>query len=148
MRDTVLLLAAFALVHPGLAGAQGNPNRCGDRTGAQDRLEDLSHYFTDVEDAEFRQGMIQPVRAGAVQAVVQDSRVCNAVYHKMVAQLRTNTNWRDLQRTGFRHVILQYGPYYAVLVNQVTPPGKLVFGWTEMMVFRASDLALLGVRAV
>jgi hypothetical protein len=144
MRFAVLLLAAFAFVRPTAAAAQGGPNRCGDTTLAQDDLEDLAHYFTDDEDADFREGLIDKVPADAPQEVVRDPRVCNSLYHKMIEQLRTNTNWRELQRGGFRHRMLRIGPYYAVLVDAISPPGQKVFGWTDMMIFRASDLAFLG----
>jgi hypothetical protein len=147
MRYTILLLAALAF-SPAVAAAQGGPDRCGDQTGAQDKLEDLAHYFTDDEDADFREGMISQVSATTTQEVVTDRHVCNAVYHQLVTRLRTNTNWRDLQRDGFKHVILRYGPYYAVLVDQIPPPGKKVLGWTAMLIFRVSDTAYLGTGMV
>ena len=145
MRYTVLLLAAaFAFIRPATAAAQGGPNRCGDTVLAQDDLEDVAHYFTDDEDADFRKGLIDQVPADAPQQVVTDPHVCTSLYHRMIAQLRTNTNWRDLQQNGFKHRMIRVGPYYAVLVDPISPPGKKILGWTDMMIFRASDLAFLG----
>ncbi len=137
----MLILTALARS----ASAQGAPDRCGDLTNAEADLEDLAHYFTAEEDAYFREGLIDRVGPTEPREVLRDSRICTALYRRVVRQLRaTHTDWRQLQREGFKHVILRYGPYYAVLIDRIPPPGKIYLGWTEMLIFRVSDLSYVG----
>jgi hypothetical protein len=63
--------------------------------------------------------------------------------------LRTEPAWEALQRDGFEFDVLRHGPYYAVVIVDLPPPGiRAAFGWARMFILRASDLSLLGVRLV
>lgn len=148
-RTPLLILMTVAWPLPGL-WAQGGSDRCG-ITGddAHTSLEQLAHYFVDPADSDLREDLFDQVEPSAPMAVVRDRRVCAAVYRATVQHLRTtHTNWRQLQQAGFTHTILRYGPYYAVLVDEIPPPGKTYLGWTEMLIFRVEDLSYVGTLMV
>ncbi len=146
----IIVASALAwLLFPGGAIAQGGSGKCGDPTDAEVRLERIAPYFTDADQAEIREGLFEQVGATAPRQVILVERVCARIYRAAVRALRaTHNNWHDLQRAGFRHTILRYGPYYAVLVNEIPPPGKTYLGWTEMLIFRIEDLSYVGTLMV
>lgn len=150
MRKLTMVLTAMVgtMLAAGAAGAQVRGDKCGTLAHPEARLTRLARYFVSPDYAEFRDD-IPAIAAADSQAVVTDEHECGPVMRAAVKYLRAQPAWRDLQRDGFDFNVLRYGPYVAVVVLQLPPAGqRLGGGWMRMLIFRASDLALLGVRLV
>lgn len=147
-RECFIVMTALALGSSAL-GAQVRSEKCGTWRGAEARLTDIARYFTDAEEAEFREGMIETLPADAARQALSDERECSPIMRVAIRYLRDQRSWSETKRLGFVFNVFRIGPYYVVVLLENVPEGKQrAGGWATMLVFDAADLRLRGVRLV
>lgn len=130
-------------------GAQVRWENCGTWRGADARLTDIVRYFTDAEEAEFREGMAEALPVDAERHVLTDERECNPVMRAAIKYLRDQPSWSETKQLGFVFNVFRIGPFYVVVLLENVPEGKRrAGGWATMLVFDVADLRLRGVRLV
>ncbi len=145
----ILTLVALVLWLPSPGWSQNAPDRCGDLTATQDRIDRLGRYFTDDQYAWWRQAVnVQQLGLSEVKAAVTSRQVCGKVARAVESELKKAPDWREIQTNGYRYRIFQFGPYYVALVILRAPPGTEESGWARLMVFRADTIAFLGESLV
>jgi hypothetical protein len=143
MRRVILLLACALL--PGTTAAQ---NDCVTLPHSEGVLKSVSRYFLDDDLQQVREGWLPKLDSAAPRFVESDARACQRVMREVASVQRKAEDWQAFQATGYEFAVYRIGPYYAVVIRQVAPPGETRLARIPMLVFRVSDLGYVGTILV
>lgn len=137
---SVLTVALILFASPHAMLAQ--KSKCGPVADFADRLERVVEVFTDSSLADFRTAhSITSPAAGAPQEVVAVAKVCNSLLGATRSTLRGFYGGKENPFNDYTFAFFRVGDYYVAL--QIPDPqsgGVVVSGYSELLIFRVSDL--------
>lgn len=141
MQISITLVALFwlgATAPP--AGAQKNPDVCGSLPLTQQGVDRLARYFTDEEYEEVRGAELSQLPANSQARIVTNRGICSHAIHAALRVLSGEQGFSRLRDHGNRYRVLQFGPYYAVLMVENQMPGRVRLGWSPLLIFRGPQM--------
>jgi hypothetical protein len=143
---TWIICAACALAvtveSPVLAQSSAPSAGCGSMENAQGELEGFEKYFRDDEYANVRRNVIRKLTADESQMVVTNQGKCQAVLQAALTMLRRyDPDWSRDEQRGYDFTVLQYGPYYAILVKVGDDPVSGPAAYYPLIVFQSRGLS-------
>ncbi len=139
-----LLWFALVAAHQGLE-AQGGGSKCGTFPSPQGTLTVASGYFLDDAQEAIRDSVgISKVDSAATRVVVTNETVCSRLIREALATLRGTMGWQQSREKDFDFLVLQVGPYYAVVVGERLAAGQTNLSRVPMLIFRVSDRVYIG----
>lgn len=145
LRNALTLLAALTLTLGSPLAAQGpEAPPCGELENKQFFLERNLRHFTQADLSALREEIgIQQLSEDVSRRVVETPRECGRIFGRVTSHLARKGELKTYRKTGFRHAIFRYGPFYAILVfekPQSDSPETISTGYGQFLNFRASDL--------
>lgn len=143
MKRVLLLLACVVL--PCAVGAQSD---CVTLSKPDGVLKSVARYFLDDDLQPVREGWLAKVDSAAPRLVLSNAQTCKRIMRAVTSVLRKAGDWQAFQSSGYEFAVFQIGTYYAVVIQQLDPPGQTRLGRIPMLVFRTADVGYLGTIGV
>ena len=133
MKRAILLLTFLASPIAGVAQSD-----CVTLPKAEGVLNSVARYFLDDGEQPVRERLFAKVDSAAPRFLLRDASRCQQIMRKVTSIFQKAGDWQALQSRGFQFAMYQIGPYYAVVVWPLDPPGKTSLARVPMLVFRAT----------
>ncbi len=143
MKRVILLLACLFL--PCAVAAQSD---CATLSGPDAVLKSVARYFLDDDLQPVREGLFAKVDSAAPRLVLSNAQTGRRVMRAVTSVLRKAGDWQAFQSSGYEFAVFQIASYYAVVIQQLDPPGETRLGRVPMLVFRIADVGYLGTILV
>jgi hypothetical protein len=143
MKRVIQLLACLVL--PVTVAAQSD---CVTLPKPDGVLRSVARYFLDDDLQPVREGWLAKVDSAAPRVVLSNAQTCKRIMRAVTSVMRKAGTWQAFQSSGYEFAVFQIGIYYAVVIEQLDPPGETRLGRVPMLVFRTADLGYVGTIGV